>query len=136
MIGLYSLRNLEAVIPILRVQNLFGGLCKVIPQQCSLLVLVSAAHMGSLIHIRCGSSEKGAVVLVHHVIYRRLSAVETSSICPEVRVGSYSSVDAEIGTCLDTALSTVLNCADLVHVDCINVVECFVRTCELPSARG
>ena len=136
LIGPRLLLNFEAVIPVLRVQNLLSGLCKVVPQQCSLLVLVSAAHVASLVHSRCGSSEKGAVVLVHLVLYLWLSAVEMSNISSEVRVGSQTSVDTEIGTCLDTTLTTVLNGADLVHVNSINVVECFVSNSELRSVRG
>jgi hypothetical protein len=62
--------------------------------------------------------------------------VETGSISSEVRVGSNTSVDTEIGTCLDTTLSTVLNCADLIHVNGIDVVECFVSLSELCSVRG
>ena len=128
-------RDFVSIIEIFCIQNSFCGFSKVIPEKCFLLHSVSEAHMSSLVDIRRSSAIKSAIVLVHLILWRSLTAIETSSISPEVRVGSHSGGDTEIVSCLCSALSSIFNCAGLVYVNVINVVECLVSLCELSSVR-
>ena len=133
--------DFKSIIKALGAQDSFGVFSKFVSKDCSLLVLMSLAHMSCLVNVGSLSSVKCTIVFVDIILRGRICTMEPCLICSEVWILTHACLNA-IASWSKTfwlgCKSPPLYSSSLFHacfVHGVNIIESLISFCKLSGVR-